>query len=292
MKSTNSAVVGKRHKRLGMLIICLVLILAFGSGCSSQQQNPAPTQTETENPSQSVDGTYENSENNDAYIAQTEPDNPTQTAAITEIDLANVGDGDYQAEAENNTQSSTGEADANPTNTNSTIPNPTGNDVVGNQTEPEDTDQATDRTVIDPEGNEVEDYQLVALEAVMEAVMDDIRDSREVLANRLNRPDLLLSPSGETNADASLNQELLQPGEIGLFTGAVPASGVFTDAEWTQIIADIESGKLQPIGRINDDGTLELYNLQERFTQERAASLETTVYIGDERIAEGFFTNH
>lgn len=41
------------------------------------------------------------------------------------------------------------------------------------------------------------------------------------------------------------------------------APPTYTDAEKAQMIDDIESGKIQPFGKFNNDGTIEIYNLPE-----------------------------
>jgi hypothetical protein len=60
----------------------------------------------------------------------------------------------------------------------------------------------------------------------------------------------------------------------------------YTDEEWSQIIADIESGKLQPHGQINNDGTLTIFDVPNNPLLDRrtdgAVSREITLSFGGE----------
>jgi hypothetical protein len=81
-------------------------------------------------------------------------------------------------------------------------------------------------------------------------------------------------------------------GEPGIFD-IIPPLPTYTDEEWAQIIADIESGKLQPSGQVNADGTITIWNRPDNpFRNRDGAELteiilqfgDTTESFSDDRI--------
>jgi len=128
-------------------------------------------------------------------------------------------------------------------------------------------------TVKDQDGNgiHVNNSQLLR-----PAGMFKVEDDGSITQVRDKWVDAFYDRMGVPESPSFFEREELKDGEMtsysitltdGSYLGTDPAKydiappqRTYTDAEWAQILADIESGKLQPSGQVNADGTFTLFN--------------------------------
>jgi hypothetical protein len=272
MNNHNLSNTGTLKRKRGMLIACLVLILTVGTGIFLVVHH-SQRQTEAGNHYQMTGGTDTSPEGNGTALYPTETENPTQ-ADRAEADLEGNDGYDYQTEIENPTQAIEGTYTSPEETEFAVYPTETENPTQANGADTEiesdsddvyqdeaETPAETGRTVVDFDGNEVLDYDIV----LSDEIVENVEYARAVLLDRMNR------------------------------LGLIPSLDASTNEGWARILADIESGELQPFGKIHEDGALEIFNLQERFANEErgeAVRLETSVYIGSEHVVTGIFNSN